>query len=456
MTPALALTAAIAMALVVFRAATQAITIDEAATYILFVYNPEPGHWVGSTNNHVLNTMLMRLTTRLFGSTELTARLPALLGAAIYISACYRFCKRIGGGLLLQWASLVCLTFSPFIMDYLVAARGYSLALGFLMTALLADPKTIRGCILASTAIGLCFASNFSFAFACAAVLSGLFLWSWRERTIPRAKLLAAYALPPILVNIVISAPSILTFPRDELWYGAHSLREAFASVLESQLAHRTPLLYAIPGAISLAWLIHIRKQLAPLAILFGGAFLATAALHAIAHNTLGLLYPLDRTGVFFIPLAFGAIAAAAAIPGGWLRWAQIAALLFVAVMNFASLRIDRFEEWNFNQDTDKLYSVLTCMHQLHGVNSIASGWSSLGPLNFYRYSDPGTTFPVVADESVSAPDTQAFSLDARLQPTVVAARDLIVVWKSRMTEAFIAVPRTQLQRYQASTCFGL
>src|SRR5262245_40237918 len=86
-----------AFAWVVVRAATQAITIDEATTYVLFVMHPQPLHWLGSTNNHVLNTALMRLSTLVFGLSEFTARIPALLGAAIYITACVRFCRRMGG-----------------------------------------------------------------------------------------------------------------------------------------------------------------------------------------------------------------------------------------------------------------------------------------------------------------------------------------------------------------------
>ena len=453
MTPSLALTAIIAMALIIFRAWTQAITIDEASTYILFVGADPPLHWLGSTNNHVLNTALMRLTTRLFGVSEFSARIPALLGAALYISACYRFCRRLKGGAILRWIALVCLIYSPFIMDYLVAARGYSLALGFLMTALLADPKRQWACVLASTAIGLCFASNFSFAFVCAAVLSVLFVWSWRESGIARGKLVAAYVVPPALCTWVIAAPSILNFPRAELWYGSHSLVEAFASLLESQLSHHSAWFYLLPGLITVAWLVSVRKHLPPMANLFGAAFLATIALQFFAFHLLGLLYPLDRTGVFFVPLAFGAIAAAATVPGGWLRTAQIGALGFAAIVNLASLRLDRFEEWGFNADTSKVYSTLQCLRTRDQVTHIAAGWPFFGSMNFYRYA--GTApLPEVIDETKAGPDTEVFVLDSTWNKPVVDARKLGVVWRSTVSEAILAVPQEQVSRLQGSACF--
>jgi hypothetical protein len=454
MTPILALTSMIAMALVIFRAWTQAITIDEATTYVLFVRVDDPMQWLGSSNNHVLNTALMRLTTRIFGVSEISARLPVLLGAGLYISACYRFCRRIGGGMLLQWAALVCLVYSPFIMDYLVAARGYGLALGFLMTALMSDPKKLSGCLIASASIGLCFASNFSFAFACAAVLSGLFVWSWRESGIGRGKLVAAYVLPALAVTWLIAAPAMFSLPRAELWYGSHSLREAFGSLLESQLSHGNPLLYVVPGLISLAWLAHVRKRLPAMTVLFGGAFLATLALHFTAFHLFGLLYPWDRTGIFFVPLLFGAISAAAAVPGGWLRWAQVGAMLYVAVINLANLRLDQFEEWNFNADTDKVYSILTCLHERQQVDRVAAGWPYIGALNFYRDTSHGGAIAPVADEEAKPQDVEVFVIGFRVNPTVISKRQLTVVWKSPKTEATIAVPPEQVERLRGSACF--
>jgi len=454
MTPVLALTAAVAMALVVFRAWTQAITIDEASTYVFFVQDISPLHWLGSTNNHVLNSALMRLSTLLFGVSEISVRLPAMLGAGLYISACYRFCRRLEGGILLRWTALVCLIYSPFILDYLVAARGYSLALGFLMTALVAESKTLRDCIQISTAIGLCFASNFSFAFACAAVMVARFIGSWRESGIPRRRLVAAYVVPPLLVTWLLVAPALLNFPRAELWYGSRSLLDAFRSLLESQLSHRSAWLYLIPGLISLAWLVQSRKSLPATAQLFGGVFLATAVLHFAAFHLLGLLYPLDRTGIFFVPLLFGALASATTTPGGWLRRAQIGALLFVAALNLASLRLDHFEEWHFDADTNKIYSVLSCLHERQQVDQVAADWPYIAALNFYRKTSQKETFRVVSDDKSNPPAAEAFVLGWGLTPAVLPPRHLTAVWTSQKTAAMIAVPSEQAAGLQGSACF--
>src|SRR5262249_19754072 len=87
---ALAATALFAFAWAVARAHVQSITIDEAATYLLFVARGgwKFALWPGA-NNHVLNTLSMRLLTSAFGPSHLMVRGGALLGAAAYISAAY-------------------------------------------------------------------------------------------------------------------------------------------------------------------------------------------------------------------------------------------------------------------------------------------------------------------------------------------------------------------------------
>src|SRR5208283_1744832 len=150
---AVVLAGCFAMAWLVARAMSQSITIDEADTYLSFVAPDWPSHWYPSNNNHVLNSILMRIFIWLFGLSQLTVRGPALIGAVIYIVAAYRLCKMIAAGSHLLLPLFVCFVYNPFVMDYLVAARGYSLALGFLTLgfSILAQPTVnTASCVLAS------------------------------------------------------------------------------------------------------------------------------------------------------------------------------------------------------------------------------------------------------------------------------------------------------------------
>ncbi|MEP6963526.1 MAG: hypothetical protein ABI995_15705 [Acidobacteriota bacterium] len=480
----LAGTAVVAMLWVIARACTQAITIDEATTYLLFVQNPDPFHWLGSSNNHVLNTTLMRLTTRIFGVSEVSARLPALLGATIYIAACYRLCQRMGGGIVFSWALLVCLIYNPFIMDHLVAARGYSLALGFLMAALVADHRRLSSCAVASACVGLAFTANFSFAIVCGTLMAAKFLWSWSEREHSLVKLLTAYAAPAIVVTLLIPLPSLVDFPTQELFYGSHSLAEMFngfyisliyelnQNVLGPKLYYLflfdiQPWLYPALGITFVAWAAYaLRSRVAGggrmrFAAVAGGAAVAALLIHWTAFHTIGLLLPKERTGIFFVPLTFVAMAAIVTLPSDgrmsrWLRGAFTVALLGIAINNIACMRLNYFREWNWNQESRLVHQVLTCLHEKEKVQAVASGWPFVSVLNFYRQTMPRDTYATVPDTSNNPEHVEVYVLEPMINPDLIEPKHLKVAWHGSATKATIALPPEQVERLGSSACWEI
>ena len=97
-TAALGLAAA-AACLVVARACLQNITIDEATSYLLYAWGEHPfAQWYPASGNHVLNSLLMRLVTVVSGISELTVRIPAILGAFIYIGSALYLSRPAGIG----------------------------------------------------------------------------------------------------------------------------------------------------------------------------------------------------------------------------------------------------------------------------------------------------------------------------------------------------------------------
>ena len=111
-----------------YRAVTQSIAHDEALTYELYLKGPlsQVFHYFHS-NHHFLNTLLMYVCASVFGVSEWSLRLPALAGAALYFAASYRVCKNVLDGYpFLMGVGL--LTLNPFILDFMVAARGYGMA----------------------------------------------------------------------------------------------------------------------------------------------------------------------------------------------------------------------------------------------------------------------------------------------------------------------------------------
>lgn len=284
-------TALFAFGWIVLRAHTQAVTMDEAVTYINWVRPQGFGIWQARSNNHLLNSLVMRVFTSIFGVSNLTVRSGALIGAALYISAAYRLSDLVAPGFLLRWTLFVCLVFNPFIQDFLVAARGYSLASAFLLwpIALVASfemrasreiPATsdvptsaeittpdgvlwkplLIVCGQASVLIALSFIANFSFAFVDGAALLMIFLWacgsmpresSGANRWNSYLKLAAACALPGLFVVAALAGRVLTHYPKNELVYGAESFGETLRSLYEASIYQLNPNLMIQPADLA-------------------------------------------------------------------------------------------------------------------------------------------------------------------------------------------------------------
>src|SRR5688572_19746561 len=114
----------------VYRAATQSITHDEAVTYERYCSGPFY-RLVSSSdaNNHVLHSLLCRCSIGLFGTSELALRLPSVVAGLLFLTAIARIGWRVWGASLATPVAVLLLGLNPFVLDYLSAARGYSLAL---------------------------------------------------------------------------------------------------------------------------------------------------------------------------------------------------------------------------------------------------------------------------------------------------------------------------------------
>ena len=164
-----------AFGVAVYRAKVQPIAHDEALTYEWFLdqgvyhvlfYNPA---------NHVLQTILAKPIVKVLGVSEFAMRVPTLFGAAIYLFAVCLLCRKLFGDGLRLVLSTAMMTLNPQVMDFMVAARGYSLGLAGLAVAMYAfarlagrgkfdaaDQQWRWGSATASVALALSVTANFT------------------------------------------------------------------------------------------------------------------------------------------------------------------------------------------------------------------------------------------------------------------------------------------------------
>ena len=126
-----------------YRALTFSITHDEAYTY-LYCINPANFEDIYVPNNHLLNTILVKVFTFLFGNFEIIVRLPALIGFFLFLLGVYKISKLLFDNLIFQLINVLTLALNPMLLDIFVLSRGYSLALGFMMIGIFFFFKTLN------------------------------------------------------------------------------------------------------------------------------------------------------------------------------------------------------------------------------------------------------------------------------------------------------------------------
>jgi len=451
-----------AMAWAIARAAVQSITIDEANSYLQFA-SRHLYLWYAA-NNHILNSALMYGFTRVLGLSQFTVRLPALLGAALYIAGCYRLCRLLGASLFAQSLVFVCLVFNPFVFDYLVAARGYGLAIGFLMWAIvypLEQDLTAVSCAIASACAAMSVNANFSFAFVNLAAMTAILLCAWHKpRPAGRIRLLIACVLPGAIIFTIVSGYALSHTHSGELIYGATSLRETFGTIIEASLFHSPldflgPLVFPLVAITGAVWLLSSAANVPPLGWIAAAIFGITLAAHYVAFRTFGLLLPKDRTAIYFFALFIvvaGALAATPALTNGrrYVRAGFLASLAFMAVYFLSCLRLTYFKEWYWDADVQQTFSLLSCLNRENNVTRVASSWSYRGPLNFYRLARPNS-IEEITDTSDAA--TQIYVNDT-LHDSGRANPVFKTFYRSPMTDLSLEAPVEFADAYGSGRCF--
>lgn len=116
------------------RAAFVSFTHDEALTFLNYITHP----WdeiinVNYTNNHLLNSLLAKLSYTVFGSSEFALRLPNVLAALLFAVYATKLLRKILPGKTTWIFALIAVCLNAFQIDFFALCRGYGLSLGLMM-----------------------------------------------------------------------------------------------------------------------------------------------------------------------------------------------------------------------------------------------------------------------------------------------------------------------------------
>ncbi|MBA3976499.1 MAG: hypothetical protein C0504_20015 [Candidatus Solibacter sp.] len=270
------------------RAFSLAVTTDEAFTAIAFASPP----WLEiltsyDANHHVLHSLLCKLSLSLFGWNALALRLPSLLACLLF----FTIARRLFPGSPLQLVLCAWLAFHPALYDWFSLARGYSLALAFLLAALYELSGPLPTLTRASIFLGLSAASNFVFAIPAAAVALA---WTAARKSWTR---LPHLAVPGAALALIITAIPLSRAEGANFYYGAPNLLESFRSLFA--IPHldfvSALLIAAVPFTLAAALWYSRRDE----TLRFFTLSLTLCLLAAAVLRLAGIPFPYGRTGAY-------------------------------------------------------------------------------------------------------------------------------------------------------------
>lgn len=299
-----------------YRAGSLSFTYDECWTFLGYasadlwsiVTNAHP-----AANNHILHSLMMKISSALFGDSEFVLRIPALVGMIIYVRYAFGISKRLARRA--WWVPFILLLFQPYLIDYFSIARGYSLAMGFMLGALFHLDRAARKGRRRSMIWTLVFAflatySNFTYILLEVAVIIGLAFALYMRNELKRAL--------PLLVGAVLFSSLVFFLPlkalvqANELYYGGS---EGFITDTLGSLGGRT--IYSLDPSTAMAWVFSglILLSLLWWVIDLGrgtwkkvgfwavSTLLLTSLGSMMQHWLMGSPFLIDRTAMFLLPL---------------------------------------------------------------------------------------------------------------------------------------------------------
>ncbi|MES2512774.1 MAG: hypothetical protein V4580_01465 [Bacteroidota bacterium] len=403
-----------------YKAYYASFTHDESYSYTHYVHQSFMdiiSYKTPYTNNHILNTVLMKYCELFFGSSEMALRLPNCLAFIIYslfvILLCYRHCREC------VWFGYLLFTLNPYLLDFFALARGYGLSVAFLMMSVyyLSVYFTSRNywhLIGFNLGAFLAVLSNFSllnYYVAALIVYNSVELISnkhnYRFYQINKVNIVSVIILGLVLYEPLrrISKMNLLDFggkngfTEDTIGTAIYSLfyemhvPDFYLGILKSMV---------IIVVVSIGSFIVFKffkrdfaflKSNLPL-VFCNLTLLAIVGMTVLQHHMLGNDYYIHRFALFFYPLFMlnMVFLIAQVYKNGYVRSTLALSSIFVILLGYnlyTNHNLDYFKDWKQDRGVKNAMRMLTAEHQKQPTKQIRLGinWILEPGTNFYRYT---------------------------------------------------------------------
>jgi hypothetical protein len=382
-----------------YRAYTQSFTVDEAFSFNHYLTGP----WARifqdyDPNNHLLYSMLAKLSMRIFGLSEFTLRLPSVIAGFFLVAGIYYVLAELVSSKWIRWMALISLSIYPLLLDLSIAARGYSIALACLIWAMY---HMLRGNhIAAGILLGCGIAANLTNAFPSIALMAAALLLAkgnFEQRLRPPLEL----AIPSAAIVAVICYPALSKATTSQFYLGEPTIARSLLNIVFTSIrgtVDRSGLFGTLTGThiveyVVLPVLLLFLAVTAPrlprpmlLPVIALGVSLAELV---TVHYLFDLNYPVDRTGVYLVLLlVFSWAPAVDRTPAVAVRAVSAVLAAAIALQFVTQFQMRYFSIWPADLPMKQVAQALrdeTLGRPPESV-SISATWYHQPALEFYRY----------------------------------------------------------------------
>ncbi len=458
---------------VVFKSAVTSLTHDESFTYLHFVpqkFMDIISYKIAYTNNHILNTLLVKGSDYLFGGSELAVRLPNNLSFLLYLIYSFLIIRKTNRKLIIFPFLLIIL--NPYLIDFFGLARGYGLSIGFLMMSLYHlinyfDTKLKTNLIFFNLGAFLAIFSNFTLVhyYISALLIFNLvllldkehdsikfFRWIFRQNGINLIFLL--------LIFLTAFEPFRRTLKWLSLDFGGKTgfVHDTFRSLIVQSYFGISPfwtsvLVKFICTVILAVFLYSVYKtfteeskelvRIRPV-IIVNWLTVLIAVFINLAHFIIGIDFPIQRFALFLYPLIVLNISSLDFLKINKLNnifTGLMIMLTLLTVYNFSSkLNMRYYRDWEYDADTKvAMKAIVKDYHQQPDRKipvSLGVSWYFEPTMNYYRQLWHLDWLNAVDREAPVPDDEYIYVFKSDYQPT--DAKKEHVIFTSDLADALL------------------
>ncbi len=407
------------------RAVILSFTHDESRIYLMMIAHSlsDIFNYRIISQDHMLNTFLMKISSMIFSDNEFILRLPNLIGHLLFIIFSYLMMKKFIHKYLLI-AAFILINFNPYLLDFFSAARGYGLSVSMMLISIYfllsyADNNKIKSLILSYIFATLSVFSVYSLLYYFIALFAWTIIFLVYKILIIKNynKKIVLYILSVFCIVIIFSLVIYLKLheplkkitDKDFIYQtssNAGFYSNTFRSVIYASSYNKyngllVTIASVVLGVFYISGIIYIIKGLIErrYEILKSPLFISMFIL-AASSLTVVLLYhisnvefPHHRTSTLFMPLIILPIIFLLNIMHNQ-KYGRLPALIIIyfftvilIINTFISFNFTHYSDWRYDSSTEKMLCVLEkeIEDNKHDRIKLGVNWIYSPAINFYR-----------------------------------------------------------------------